>query len=77
MGERKKRNKKRKLKKHSFRLSGKNLTSNAGLVPLHRFWHQLGGEAWIDKQLGSLKAENSVYSLGRIITILLLTIMQG
>ena len=77
MGERKKPDKKRKLKKHSFRLSGKNLTSCAGLVPLHRFWHQLGGEAWIDKQLGSLKAVNSVYCIGRVITILLLAIMQG
>ena len=77
MGERKNRNKKRKLKKHSFRLTDKHLTSSAGLVPLHRFWHQLGGEVWIDKQLSSLKALNSVYSMGRVITILLLAIIQG
>ena len=77
MGERKNRNKKRKLKKHSFRLTDKHLTSSAGLVPLHRFWHQLGGEVWIDKQLSSLKALNSVYSVGRVITILLLAIIQG
>jgi len=66
MGERKKRNKKRFLKKHSFRFRDKNLTSNAGFVPLHRFWQQLGGEDWLDEELGSLKAINSVYSLDRI-----------
>lgn len=33
MGERKKRNKNRKLKKHSFRITDKHLTSCAGLVP--------------------------------------------
>ncbi|MBC8203925.1 MAG: hypothetical protein H8E87_00275, partial [FCB group bacterium] len=53
------------------------MTSNAGLAPLHRFWQQLGGEAWIDSELGSLKAVNSVYSLGRVITILLMGMIQG
>lgn len=77
MGERKKRHKKRKLKKHSIRISRKNLTSCAGLGPLHRFWHHLGGEAWIDNDLGSLKAPNSIYSVSRIITILLLAMIQG
>lgn len=77
MGERKKRNKKHSLKKHTLRITKKHLTSNAGLIPLHRFWNHLGGEAWIEDQLGSLKAENAVYPLGRIITILLLAIIQG
>ena len=83
MGERKNSSKKKNnrkkqhLKKHKVRTSKKNLTSNAGLAPMHRFWHQLGGEAWINEQLGSLKADNSVYSVGRIITILLLSIIKG
>jgi hypothetical protein len=77
MSERKRGNQKRFLKKHSIRITKKHLTSDAGLNFLHRFWQQLGGEDWINQQLGSLKADNSVYSLGRVITILLLAIIQG
>jgi len=77
MGERKKRKSKRSIRKYRVRLSNKHLTSSAGLSLLHRFWQQLGGEAWIDSQLGSLKAVNSVYSVGRIVTILLMAIIQG
>ena len=77
MSERKKHHKKRSLKKHSVRVTKKHLTSCAGLNFLHRFWLQLGGEDLINQELGSLKADNSVYTLGRIITILLLAIIQG
>ncbi|MBC8278019.1 MAG: IS1380 family transposase [FCB group bacterium] len=77
MGESKKLKSKRSLRKYRVRLSNKHLTSSAGLSLLHRFWQQLGGEAWIDSQLGSLKAVNSVYSVGRIVTILLMAIIQG
>ena len=77
MGERKKHKSKRYLKKHRIRFTEKHLTSNAGLVPLHRFWQNLGGEAWIDNQLGSLKAVNSVYSVGRIVTVLMMAIIRG
>ncbi len=77
MSERKKHLKKRSLKKHSVRITKKHLTSHAGLNFLHRFWIQLGGEAWINKQLGSLKADNSVYSVGRVITVLILSIIKG
>ena len=77
MGERKKRKSKKYLKKFRIRNTNKHLTSSAGLSLLHRFWQQLGGEAWIDSQLGSLKAVNSVYSVGRIVTILLMAIIQG
>ena len=50
---------KRFLKKYKFRFTCKHLTSNAGLVPLDRFWHYLGGEAWLDNELGSLKADTA------------------
>jgi hypothetical protein len=77
MGERKKRGAKRSSRKYKVRISNKHLTSNAGLSLLHRFWYNLGGEAWLDSQYGSLKALNSVYSVGRIVTILLMAITQG
>ncbi len=77
MGERKKLKSGRSLKKYRVRLSNKYSTLNAGLSLQHRFWQQLGGEAWIDCQFGSLKVVNSVYSVGRIITILLMAIIQG
>ena len=79
MGERKKRKSSdvRPIKKYRVRLASKHLTSNAGLSLLYRFWLQLGGEAWIDNQYGSLKAANSVYSAGRIVTVLLMAIIQG
>ena len=77
MGESKKRKSRKKLKKFKIRKTKKHLTSNAGLSLLHRFWQQLGGETWIDSQFGSLKALNSVYSAGRIVTILLMAIIQG
>ena len=77
MGERKKRKSKKYLKKFRIRNTNKHLTSSAGLSLLHRFWQQLGGEAWIDSQLGSLKAVNSVYSVGRIVTVLLMSVIQG
>ena len=77
MGEKKKRKNKRSLRKYKVRFSNKHLTSSAGLSLLHRFWIKLDGEAWLDNEFGSLKAENSVYSVGRIITILMMAIIQG
>ena len=77
MNQIKKRKSKKKSKKFKIRYTKKHLTSNAGLSLLHRFWQQLGGEAWIDSQIGSLKAQNSVYSVGRIVTVLLMAIIQG
>ena len=74
---RKNNRKKQHLKKHKVRITKKNLTSSAGLAPMHRFWIQLGGEAWINEQLSSLKADNSVYSVGRIITVLLMAMIKG
>ena len=77
MSEQKKSNKKRSNKKHSVRVTNKHLSSDAGLTFINRFWMQLGGEKWIDHNLGSLKADNSIYSVGRIITILILAIVKG
>ena len=73
----KKRNKKRSLKRFKSRTSNKHLTSHAGLVLIHRFLAQLGAEEWIEKELDSLKADNAVYSVSRIITIIILGIIRG
>ena len=77
MSKKKKAKKAGSLKRFQIRTSKKNLSSNAGLAVIQRFWQQLGGEAWLNRELGFLKADNSVYSLGRIITILLLSVIQG
>jgi len=77
MSKKKKAKKTGSLKRFQIRTSKKNLSSHAGLAVIHRFWQQLGGEAWLNRELGSLKADNSVYSLGRIISILLLSVIQG
>jgi hypothetical protein len=59
------------------RFSAKKLTSAAGLIPLQRYWEQLGGEAWINRELDSLKGANSTYSVGLVVTILLLGFLRG
>jgi len=65
------------LKPFSTRFTGKHLTSHAGLALLHRFWNNLNGEAWIEQNLDGLKADNAVYSVSRIITILLMGFIRG
>ena len=65
------------LKQVRTRFSAKNLTSAAGLIPIYRFWHHLGGEDWINQNMGKLKHHNAAYSVGRIITILILGFLRG
>ena len=65
------------LKKVRTHFSAKNLTSAAGLIPLYRLWHHLGGEDWINQNMGKLKHHNASYSVGRIITILILGYLRG
>ena len=65
------------LKPFSTRFTGKHLTSHAGLVLIHRFWKNLNGETWIEQNLDGMKADNAVYSVSRIITILLMGFIRG
>ena len=65
------------LKQVTTRFSAKRLTSSAGLVPIHRFWIQLGGEKWINHHLGNLKNFNAVYPVAQIVTIVILAFLRG
>lgn len=73
----KKNHRKRSLKRFTTRFTNKHLTSHAGLSLMYRFWDQLGGEEWIDNELGELKAHNEVYPVSRIITLLIMGIIRG
>jgi len=65
------------LKHFTSLFSEKRLTSHAGLTLMHRFWVNLKGESLVESELGRLKADNSIYSLGTIITILLMGLIRG
>ena len=65
------------LKTVKTRFSSKYLTSAAGLVPIHRFWIQLGAESRINEQLGDLKGMNSAYSVGTVLTIIIMSFLSG
>jgi len=65
------------LKTAKTRFSSKHLTSSVGLVPIHKFWIQLGAESRINEKLGDLKGNNSTYSVANVLTIIIMSFLSG
>lgn len=69
--------KKTKIPKIKVQFSGKNLTSNAGLIPVGRFIEQLGLGDLLDRHLTVERGKNACYSTSFAVLATLLGVTAG
>lgn len=65
------------MKEVSIEMSGKNVTGNAGLVPVGKFAQKLGLMALFEKHISITRGANAMYSVADALCITLLSVVAG